>query len=139
MLLRQPSVRKELKVSDKEADKIEAHCSQQWKKAKDAAKLSELERDRKFTEMSQENERFIEQTLTAQQRKRLQEIELQVAGLVCVTRPEIASKLKLTAEQKKRAHQYQMESRRELEDHMYADKDSVKRDQLQELKKTSRK
>src|SRR5207302_1101125 len=101
MLLRQASVRDDLKLSHDEAQKINSFAKEQWEKAKAASKLAEPERDRKFAEMSKENDRFLDKTLTKEQRKRLQEIELQYAGLMCLSRPEIAKKLKLTDEQMK--------------------------------------
>jgi len=138
MLLRQASVRDDLKLSHDEAQKIHNFTREQWEKAKEASKLPAAERDKKFAAMHDENHRFIDKTITKEQRKRLQEIELQVAGLMCLTRPEIAKKLKLTDEQMKRVHEMQKEGRQEMEDFIYTSKPEVRKEKLAELRKTSR-
>src|SRR5436190_24339007 len=122
MLLRQPSVRDDLKLSHDEATKIHNFTREQWEKAKEASKLSEPERDKKFNELSKENDKFIDKTLTKAQRQRLKEIELQVAGLLCITRPDISKELKLTADQKKRIPELQKEGRQEMEELLYNSK-----------------
>lgn len=138
MLLKQASVREDLKLSHDEADKIHKHTSQQWKKAQAVSKLPQAERDKKFAEMTKENDLFIDQTVTKDQRRRLKEIELQVAGLMCLTRPEIAGKLKLTDEQMKRVHQMQKVGRQEMEELLYATNPESRQEKLAELRKTSR-
>ena len=137
MLLRQASVREDLKLSHDEADKIHDFTSQQWRKAKEISKLPEAERDKKFTELTKENERFIDQTLTKEQRQRLKEIELQTAGLLCITRSEVAKKLKLTDEQLQRAKGMQQEARQEMEEFIYNSKPESRSEKLSELRKTS--
>ncbi|HEV3005281.1 MAG TPA: hypothetical protein VGX78_12515 [Pirellulales bacterium] len=139
MLLRQPSVQKELKLTDGEAEKILSHANKQWKAAHEASKLEEPARDKKFVEMTKENERFLDETLEKEQRKRLDQITLQVAGLLCVTRPNVASKLALTDEQKKRAAQFQQEARAEMEALIHTESDETKQEKLRELRQTSRK
>jgi hypothetical protein len=139
MLLRQQSVQKELKLTDDEIEKVHKHCAKQWEKAQAVSKLSEKEQDTKFNEMSKENERFVETTLTKEQRKRLHEITLQTAGLLCVTRQEVASKLKLTEEQKKRLPQFHKEARQEAEEWIYVVKKEQRLEKLRELRETSRK
>src|SRR5438477_9051046 len=122
MLLRQKSVRTELKLSDSDAEKVHKYAAQQWKKAQEVSELSEKEQDAKYAGMAKENERFLEQTLTKDQRKRLDQITLQLAGLLYVTRQDIASQLKLTDQQKQRAQKMQKEARAEMEDLIYSDK-----------------
>ena len=138
MLLRQKSVREDLKLTHNEADKINKHCAQQWKKAKEINTLSESERDAKFEELTRENDRFIEVTITKEQRKRLKEIELQIVGLMCVTRPDISKKLNLTDDQKKRAVGMQKLARQEMQEVIYASKPDTKNEKMAELRKTSR-
>ncbi|HVC94487.1 MAG TPA: hypothetical protein VND64_12390 [Pirellulales bacterium] len=139
MLLRQSSVRKELKLTPDETKKIHEFTLKQWEKALEVSKLGEKERDKKFTDMAKENERFLEETLEKDQRTRLDQITLQVAGLLCVTRSDVASKLKLTADQKKRAATFQKEGRDEMEELIHATKDEEKQEKLAELRQTSRK
>jgi hypothetical protein len=138
MLLLQPAVCEDLKLSEDERDKIHKFASAQWKKAQELSKLDEKARDREFAEMTKQNERFIAETLTDQQQKRLDEILLQVAGLLWVTRPEIAQKLDLSAEQKQRAAQFQKEARQEMEELIHSTSDAEKEEELAELRQTSR-
>lgn len=139
MLLREKSVRDELKLTAAEAKKLHDHCAAQWKKAKEVSELPEAERDKKFIEMTKENDKFLDATLTKDQRKRLQQIELQVAGLLCVDRPHIAAKLKLTDEQKTRADELQKEARDEMEELIHAKSNEQKQEKLDELRATSKK
>ncbi len=136
MLLRQRSVREDMKLSHDEAAKIDKHSAQQWKKAREINKLPDAERDKKFDELTKENDHFIDQTITKDQRKRLREIEMQVAGLMVVTRPVLAKKLNLTEEQIKRAHEMQKLGRQEMHDFIHASKPE-KSDKLDHLRKTS--
>lgn len=138
MLLRQQSVRHELKISDAEAKKIHDYAAQQWKKAQQVSTLSQKEQDERFDAMQKENERFIEQTLTKEQQKRLNQITLQVAGLLYSTRPDIAAQLKLTEEQKQRMKKYQEQARHELEEALEAKEAKQRHARLSELHKTNR-
>lgn len=138
ILLRQDAVRQDLQLTAEEAKKIDEFCDKQWTKAQEISELNESERDKKFAEMTKENERFISETLTKEQRKRLDEIMLQVAGLLWVTRPEVASRLELTAEQKKKAETMQQIARDETEQLLHATKDEQKDAKLRELRQTSR-
>jgi hypothetical protein len=90
------------------------------------------ERDRKYDEMTKENEQFLDEVLTAAQRKRLHQITLQVAGLLWITRPDVAAELKLTDEQKKKAVEYQQEARKEMEELLHS---TTRRDRHAELRK----
>lgn len=138
MLLRQASVREELKLSQADATKIHNFTREQWEKAKQASKLPEPDRDRKFDELTKENHHFLDQTLSKSQRERLKEIELQIAGLLCLTRPDVSKKLNLTSEQIKRAKEMQKEGRRELEELLYTAKPDTRHEKFAELRKTSR-
>jgi hypothetical protein len=139
VLLRQQSVQKELKLSEAEVDKIHKFAAEQWEKAEKASKLGDAEQDKEFDKLGKENEKFVEKTLTKAQQKRLQEITLQIAGLQCVTRHDLASKLKLTADQKKRVQEMQKEARKEAEDLLYATDKSKQREKLRELREINRK
>jgi len=138
MLLRQRSVREDLKLSQGEANKIDQFTRQQWTKAKEIAKLPEAQHDSKFKELAKENDHFIDENLTKEQRHRLKEIELQVAGLLCLSRSEIARQLKLTDEQKKRVVTMQKEGRQELEDVLYTTRPEERTEKMAELRRTSR-
>ena len=137
VLLRQQSVQKELKVTADEVEKIHTFGEEQWEKAQKANVLGAAEQSKKYAEMSKENEKFVRETLTKDQARRLHQITLQMAGLLCLTRPEVASKLNLTADQKKRAHQLQKEARREAEELVHVTKKDQKLEKLRELHETS--
>ena len=139
MLLRQKSVREELKLTDDEARKIDDFTHRQHRKALQADKRDKAERERAYEQLRQENERFLDQTLEPQERKRLQEITLQMAGLLWVTNPDIASKLNLTDEQKQRAKLLQREARREAEELIHTHTGSARQEKFRELRETSRK
>lgn len=115
MLLRQKSVRDELKIGNDVAARIDQYAMAQWRKAQEVVNLSEKEQAASFDMMAKENQQFLDKNLTKEQRARLNAITLQVVGLLYVTRRDIADRLKLTAEQKERARQLQGEARRELE------------------------
>lgn len=138
MLLLQPDVCRELDLSDEKCDKVETFASAQWKKAQALADLDEKERDKKFKEMTKENERFLDQTLNKDQKKRLDQILLQTAGLLWVTRPEIAKQLNLTSDQKKRAADLQQKARDEMEALIHETDENEQEAELRELRGTSR-
>lgn len=139
MLLLQPAVCQELKLSADERDKIHKFALAQWEKAQKVGKLDEKARDREFIAMTKDNERFIDETLTKNQRRRLNEILLQVAGLLWVTRPEVAKQLDLSEDQKRKAAQLQKEAREEMEELIHTTSDAKKDQELKELRETSRK
>jgi hypothetical protein len=139
MLLRQPAVQSELKLTPEEIKQIDEFTSRQWKKAQALEKASREESDQKFTEMTRENERFLREILEPDQSRRLRQITLQVAGLLWVTRPRVATELNLTDEQKVRARQYQQEARKEAEDLIHAGSSDQWHEKMHELRETSRK
>jgi len=139
LLLGHRSVRDHLNLGDSETKKIDEFSEQQWKKAQRADQLSPQEGDRAFAEMEKENERFLDQNLKPEQRKRLDEITLQFAGLLWVTRSDVAAKLNLTAEQKARAAQYQKEARAEMEELLHSNTPGDRHARLREIRATSRK
>jgi DNA-binding TFAR19-related protein (PDSD5 family) len=114
MLLRQKSVQEELKLTDVHGKKIHEFASEQWKKAKEIHKLPADQQDTKYEALSHENEKFLSSLLTPDQRKRLDQIGLQVAGLLSAGRPEVATALKLTAEQKNKLQELHKEARKEF-------------------------
>lgn len=139
MLLLQPAVCEDLKLSKDERDKIHQFASGQWEKAQKVSKLGDNERDREFDEMTKDNERFVKDTLTKDQQKRLDEILLQTAGLLWVTRSEVASKLNLSDAQKQRAKTLQKEARGEMETLLHSTSDETKDAELRKIRETSRK
>jgi len=76
-----------------------------------------LEQNReKLAQLSRDTEKKVDELLNAEQQKRLNEIMLQASGPEALRRDEVASKLKLTPEQKQKIEQVldeQAEKRRE--------------------------
>jgi hypothetical protein len=138
MLLLQPAVCEDLKLTEDERDKIHKFASAQWEKAQKVHKLTEAGRDREYVAMTKENEKFVKETLTKEQKARLDQLLLQQAGLLWVTREEVASQLKLTAEQKKKAKAMQKEAREEMEELIHATNDEKKEEKLNEMRGTSK-
>jgi len=137
ILLRQKSVRDELKINDATDAKIKEYATRQWKKAQEVADHSQAEQDREFDAMAKENEKFLDTTLSKEQRARLHQIVLQQAGLLYVTRTDIALMLKLTEEQKEQARKAQKEARAELEELLDAKDAKERQEKLAELHKTN--
>jgi len=139
ILLRHQSVRDALKLTADETRKIDDFTEQQWKKAQRAEDLGPQESEREFARLTRENDRFLDQVLEPDQHKRLDEITIQVAGLLWVTRTEVASKLGLTEEQKTKAARYQKEARAEMEELLHSTTRQDRHAKLRELRSTSRK
>src|SRR5262249_23689743 len=71
---------------------------------------------KKWTEIAIEGEKAVDEILNPGQRKRLQEISLQQRGGNALSDPDVAEKLQLTEEQKKRMQDIQAEGIKELRD-----------------------
>jgi hypothetical protein len=115
ILLRQRSVQEELKIDQELAKKIIEFTNKEYEAWQQALKLSDQEREQRLNQLQQENERFLGDNLTADQRKRLDQITMQVAGLQLLTRPEAIRALNLTQEQQQKFKEMQKEARQELE------------------------
>lgn len=138
MLLHQESVQKELKLTDEEARKVHEFVARQWKRAQEVARHGAAQRKHSFREMTEQNEKFIGEVLEPEQRKRLNQIALQVAGLLWVTREPVASELKLTAEQKQEARRLQGLARKEMQEVLDSTTPANRKEKLKELEATSR-
>jgi Spy/CpxP family protein refolding chaperone len=105
MLLRQKAVQEDLKLTKDQVDKIDTFGDAQWKKAEEIHKMEadkKLEGDKvkaEFAKLSTANEKFITDTLKADQTKRLDQISLQVAGLLWVLDPKVSKALGITPAQ----------------------------------------
>ena len=133
VLLRHKAVRDDLKLTHREARRIHEFTEEQWQEEqKIEAVADENERARLFEGMSKEDEGFLKGVLTTEQKKRLDQITLQVAGLLWITRAEVAAALKLTDEQKQKAVEHQKAARAEMEELLYSEK---RRDREAELRK----
>ncbi len=140
VLLRHKAIRDDLKLTHREARRIHEFTEAQWKKAMKAEELTDdKERDRRYDEMTRENEKFLSDILNGEQRKRLDQITLQVAGLLWITRPDVAAELKLTDEQKQKAAEYQQLAHREMEELLHSETRRDRRAELRRLHETSKK
>jgi len=139
VLLRHKAIQEDLKLSAAVAKKVEDFSTKQWKKAHEVRELAEDKREPKWKEMTKENETFLKDTLTADHLKRLDQIGIQVAGLLWVTRSDIAKQLGLTAEQRKEARNLQQKAHKEMHTLINSDTKEEKVDQYLALQETNRK
>jgi hypothetical protein len=114
LLLRQKSVQQELRLSPEVNKKVAAFTHKQREAFGEALKLGAEERRQKLMELAKENKQFLDDNLTAGQRKRLLEITLQVTGLHELNRPEVAKALTLTDEQQQKFKEFQKQHRKDL-------------------------
>jgi Spy/CpxP family protein refolding chaperone len=139
VLLRQHSVQHDLKLTDVHGKKIHSFATEKWKKAREIHKLPAAEQDAKYNELTKENEKFLSSLLTADQRTRLDQIALQVAGLLTAGRPDIASKLKLTSDQKKKLEALHKEAHKEAKAILKEATDAnTKHEELKKLHETNK-
>src|SRR5262249_7239562 len=90
LLLRQKSVQQELKLAPGVVQKVTEFTGKEADEYGKALKLTEQERQKQVEELEKANKKFLEENLTAEQRKRLDQITLQVTGLQQLNRPEVA-------------------------------------------------
>jgi Spy/CpxP family protein refolding chaperone len=138
MLLRQKSVQEELKTSSEQNQKIHAFADKQWKKAQSLRGKSEAERDQEFERMAKANQEFLQNTLMPQQVKRLNEIAMQVAGLLWVMRSDVASALNLTDEQKQKIREMHREAHKEAQEALRSDNEAVEDAKFREMRQSNR-
>jgi Spy/CpxP family protein refolding chaperone len=116
ILLRQKSVQKELKLSEDVIKKVMEFTNKESEEYGKGLKLAARERNAKFDELEAANKKFLEENLSAEQRKRLEQITMQVTGLHQLTRPEVIKELGLTDEQVAKFKELQKEARKALEE-----------------------
>jgi hypothetical protein len=140
VLLRQPAVQKELKLADTDTKKLHDFASGQWKKAREIHKLPAKDQDAKYDALTKENETFLSELLSKPQRMRLDQIAMQVAGLMWAGRPDVATALKLTDEQKKALHDLHKQAHKEMQAiHSETKSLDVKHEELKKLHETNTK
>jgi Spy/CpxP family protein refolding chaperone len=116
LLLRQKSVRRDLGLTHEHTSKIFEFTAKQYDTARAAVKLGQDERRQKFEALKRQNEEFLKENLTPEQRKRLDQITLQVVGLLWMTQPAIDKELNLTDEQRQKAKELREHTRQEARD-----------------------
>jgi hypothetical protein len=115
LLLRQKSVQAELKLGADFAQKITEFTNKEADAYTEALKLKDADAKKLFEELETKNKKFIDDNLTAAQRKRLDQITLQVTGLKQLTRPEVAKVLNLTEDQQSKFKAMHKEAGKALE------------------------
>lgn len=93
LLLRTPSVQKEIKLTDEQAEKFR-------KIAKDVQDKRRQDVKKTIQELRDKINKAIPDILNPEQAKRLQQIKLQANGPLSFSQPEVQQKLKLTDKQK---------------------------------------
>ena len=139
ILLRQKSVQKELKLTPDDVKKVMDFTHKQHEAATKALQLIEDERKDKFAAMEKENKKFLADNLKPAQRKRLNQITMQLTGLMQLTRPEIVKELKLTEDQIAKVKQLQKEARKTLAKLIDAKGSEGRNEKLAELRAQTRK
>jgi hypothetical protein len=114
MLLRQKSVRDELKIDREESKKILEFTHKQHEAAEATSKLPKEQQKARWDSMGKENEEFLSKALKPEQRKRLEQIALQTASLLMVSRPEVARQLNITKEQEGQITKLQEDARKKF-------------------------
>lgn len=116
LLLRQKSVQQELKLTPELVKKVDEFTTKESEAFDDEVKLSKEEAQKKSEELATANQKFLQENLSAAQRKRLEQIAYQVTGLWQLTRPEVARLLNLTEEQQKKFKEMEREGSKELQE-----------------------
>ena len=138
VLLRHTSVKKDLHLTAEEVKKIHEFADGQWKKVQDMKGLSEAEKNEKFEVMARQNEKFLHDTLKPEQCKRLNQITMQVAGLLWVARSDVAAELKLTDEQKQKVKEAHKEAHREMQEALSSKGGEIAPEKVRELRTSNR-
>jgi hypothetical protein len=115
LLLRQKSVQQELKLSPEVVRKVLDFTEKESEAYWQALKGNKDELQKKSDELEKEEKKFLEDNLSAEQIKRLDQITWQVTALRQLQRPEVARALKLTEEQQAKFKEMHKEAHKELE------------------------
>ena len=138
LLLRQKSVQKELELTPETTKKIMDFTDAQSEAARKALELGEAERKEAFAKLARKNAKFLADTLTEKQGKRLNQITMQFTALTQLTKPEMAKELKLSDEQVKKFQDMQTEARKALVDLIDAKDRTGKNEKLAKLREETR-
>lgn len=122
MLLGNPSVQQELKLSEEVVGKIRDEMQKAMETGRDRfAELQNLDQDERRKRMeewgkeaAERAKKFVEENLSPEQRKRFTQIEIQVAGVNAFTREDVLASVKLTDEQKAQVKIIQEDAQKEI-------------------------
>jgi hypothetical protein len=138
LLLRQKSVQKELELDADVVKKIMAFTHGKSEAVKKALELGEAARKEAFAKHAKENDKFLTDTLTAKQAKRLDQIMMQFTALTQLLKPEMVKELKLSDEQVKKLKDLHTESRKALVELIEAKERAGKSEKLAKLREETR-
>jgi hypothetical protein len=114
LLLRQKSVQKDLKLEPATVKKVMEFTHAQHEAALKALKMEEGPRKKAFAKLQTQNEKFLADTLSEKQGKRLDQIALHVNALMHLTRAAMVKKLKLDEDQVKKCKELREKCHKEL-------------------------
>jgi hypothetical protein len=134
LLLRQKSVQEELKLTPEVVKKILDFTNKESDEYREGLKLKGADKEKKFDALEKANQKFLEDNLSAEQRKRLNQITLQVTGLQQLNRPDVAKALDLTAEQQATFKRMNDEAKKQYEDILQAKTREDKNEKLAKLR-----
>jgi hypothetical protein len=138
LLLRQKSVQKELKLDADVVKKIMDFTSRQSDAARKTLDLGEAERKKAFEKLAKENEKFLTDTLTEKQGKRLDQIRMQFTGLTQLLKPKVVKELNLSDEQVTKLKDLQTQARKALVKLIQAKEREGKSKKLAKLREATR-
>jgi hypothetical protein len=138
LLLRQKSVQQELKLSADQKQKIADFTHKQHEEFLESEKLGATERKKKHADMEKENAAFLKDALAANQRKRLDQIAMQITALHHLLIPDVARELKLTDAQLQKFKVLQKEARKELVNVIHAKEAKGRNKKLAKLREDTR-
>jgi Spy/CpxP family protein refolding chaperone len=114
LLLRQKSVQQELNITPELVKKIYEFTNMEYEAFQKAVKLGKEEGEKKILALRQANQKFLEDNLSAAQRKRLGQIYLQVTALHQLTQAEGIKALNLTEAQQTKFKQMEAEAHKKF-------------------------
>jgi Spy/CpxP family protein refolding chaperone len=138
LLLRQKSVQKELELGADVVEKIMAFTHSQSEAAKKIVGLGEAERKEAFEKLARQNDKFLTDTLSEKQGKRLHQIMMQFTALTQLTKPEMVRELNLSDEQVKKLKDMRTEARKALSELIEAKERAGKSEKLAKLREETR-
>jgi hypothetical protein len=138
LLLRQKSVQKELELGADVVKKITDFTAAQSEAAGKALELGEAARKEEFEKLAKQNDKFLADTLTEKQSKRLDQITMQFTALTQLLKPEMVKELKVSDDQVKKFKDLQTEARKALVDLIQAKDPAGKSEKLAKLREETR-
>jgi polyphosphate kinase 2 (PPK2 family) len=100
--------------------------------------LGEAARKEAFVKLAKANDKFLTDTLSAKQGKRLDQITMQFTALTQLTKPEMVKELKLKDEQVKKFEAMQADSRKALVEILEAKERAGKGEKITKLRDETR-